>query len=94
MIILTITKTITITIAIMTKLCKNHVMTKKFLCKNAAEQLSVFLPLLLHLQQQPGVDREAHLQQTKKIRKITKLFSSLRGAIKSNFSKKLGFCPK
>ena len=69
MILLIITKTITITVPI-------AIITMKFLCKNATEQLSAFFALLLHLEEQPGVDREAHLQQ---IKNITKLFSSLIG---------------
>ena len=69
MILLIITKTITITVPI-------AIITMKFLCKNATEQLSAFLALLLHLEEQPGVHREAHLQQ---IKNITKLFSSLIG---------------
>ena len=71
MILLTITITISITITITI-----IIITKKFLSKNAAELLSAFQTLLLHLEQQPGVDREAHLQQ---IKNITKLFSSLIG---------------
>ena len=59
MILLIITKTITITVPI-------AIITMKFLCKNATEQLSAFLALLLHLEKQPGVHREAHLQKKRK----------------------------
>ena len=53
------------------------IITKKFLSKNAAEQLSAFQTLLLHIEQQPGVHREAHLQQKKDKTKIPKLFSRI-----------------